>query len=137
MKAIRASTFEPLPADDVRARTEGCRTYFFEGGDTATLAASATPQSAGLPAALAAAGASAAELRVPSLAGETICKTEQRAGSRIAERVCHTRQQVAANAEEDQRTRAELEREAHWRDQAIDEAVTRGRYPQGFGLGPR
>lgn len=133
LKAIRASTFEALPADHLQARTEGCRTYLFAG----SFPSSAAPPSEGLHAALAAAGASAAELTVPSLAGETVCKTEQRAGSRIAERVCYTRQQATANAEANQRTRTELEREAHWRDQAIHEAVMDNRYPTGPGLGPR
>jgi len=136
LKAIRASTFEPLPADDLQARTEGCRTYLFDVGSTGSLPSSSAPPSERLAAAVAAAGASAAELTVPSLEGETICKTETRAGSRIAERVCYTRQQAAATAEANERTRTELEREAHWRDQAIHEAVMENRYPTGPGLGP-
>ncbi|HUQ52810.1 MAG TPA: hypothetical protein VM692_11355 [Gammaproteobacteria bacterium] len=64
-----------------------------------------------------------------------ICKTTKRPGSNIADTVCYTREEQLARQEASKDKVAELQREQRWRDQVIQEAQMRNRYPAG--LGPR
>lgn len=66
-----------------------------------------------------------------------ICRTTKRPGSNIADTVCYTRAEQLARQEASKEAVDELKREAHWRDQAINDALSRNRYPTGPGLGPR
>jgi hypothetical protein len=80
----------------------------------------------------------AATLNAESLADPAsgrICKTTKRPGSNIADTVCYTREEQLARQAASQDTLDELQREQHWRDQVIQEALMRNRYPAG--LGPR
>jgi hypothetical protein len=64
-----------------------------------------------------------------------ICKTTKRPGSNIADTVCYTREEQLAQQEATKGKMGELQREQRWRDQVIQEAQMRNRYPAG--LGPR
>lgn len=83
--------------------------------------------------ALVAAAANAEALADP--ASGRICKTTKRPGSNIADTVCYTREEQLARQEASKETLDELQREQHWRDQVIQEALMKNRYPAG--LGPR
>ena len=64
-----------------------------------------------------------------------ICKTTKRPGSNIADTVCYTREEQLARQAASKDTLDELQREQQWRDQVIQEALMKNRYPSG--LGPR
>jgi hypothetical protein len=153
IKAIRASTFMPIAKDLIRSGSEMCRVYLFDpdaidatGQVTDTSAASvagnASPLSA--MAALLSQGSTASggpdtaasETTVPlyERGDTTVCRTMQRPGSRISERVCYTREEELAAQEASKRMLADLEREQHFRDQAIQEAAMKNRYPGAPGM---
>jgi hypothetical protein len=64
-----------------------------------------------------------------------ICKTMKRPGSNIADTVCYTREEQLARQAASKDALGELQREQHFRDQVIQEALMKNRYPSG--LGPR
>jgi hypothetical protein len=66
--------------------------------------------------------------------GGRICKTVKRPGSNIADTVCHTRQQQLARQAASKEAIDELRDEQHWRDQAIQEAMMKNRYPSAVGI---
>jgi TonB family protein len=157
IKAIRASTFAPISKDRIRSGSEMCRVYLFDpdpihatGQVTDTSAASvagnASPLSA-MAALLPQGGTDVApasgepdtaanETTVPlyERGDATVCRTMQRAGSRISERVCYTRAQELAAQEASKRMLTDLERDWQWREQAIQEAAMKNRYPGAPGM---
>jgi TonB family protein len=168
IKAIRASTFAPIPKDLIRSGSEMCRVYLFDpdaihaagqvtepripsAASAASIAGSASPLFAMAAALLPQGGTDVAPASAEpdaALADEktvplyergdaTVCRTMQRPGSRIAERVCYTRQEEQAAQEASRRMVADLEREQHWRDQAIQEAAMKNRYPGVPGMSGR
>ena len=162
IKAIRASTFAPIAKDLIRSGSEMCRIYRFDldaihaagqatepripsTASAASIAGNASPLSAMAATLLPQDGTDAAAEPDAALADgktvplyergdATVCRTMQRPGSRIAERVCYTREQEFANQEASKRMVADLEREQHWRDQAIQEAAMKNRYPGAPGM---
>jgi TonB family protein len=158
IKAIRASTFMPIAKDRIRSGSEMCRVYNFDpdaihaadqatelvAGSAASIAGNASPLSsmaatllakpAGTDAGSAEPGADAQTMPFAERGDATVCRTMQRPGSRISERICYTREQELAAQEASRRMVADLEREQHFRDQAIQEAAMKNRYPGAPGM---
>jgi TonB family protein len=154
IKAIRASTFMPIAKDRIRSGSAMCRVYNFDPdatlnrptelgtGGAASIAGNASSLSsmallarpAGTDTSSAQPGAGAQAMLLAERGDATICRTMQRPGSRISERICYTREQELAAQEASKRTVADLEREQHFRDQAIQEAAMKNRFPGAPGM---
>jgi TonB family protein len=155
IKAIRASTFMPIAKDRIRSGSEMCRVYQFDPnaihaatspvvGSAASIAGNASPLSsmaatllakpAGTDAGSTEPGAGAQTLAFAERGDGTVCRKMQRPGSRISERICYTREQELAAQAASKRMIADLEREQHFRDQAIQEAAMKNRYPGAPGM---
>ena len=154
IKAIRASTFMPIAKDRIRSGSEMCRVYNFDPnsvqaatspvlGSAASIAGNASPLSSmaatllaptGTDAASTEPGAGAQTMALTERGDGTVCRKMQRPGSRISERICYTREEELAAQAASKRMIADLEREQHFRDQAIQEAAMKNRYPGAPGM---
>ncbi len=161
IKAIRASTFMPIAKDRIRSGSEMCRVYHFDPdailaadraseiavGSAASTAETASSLSSTAATLLAKPGGTAASSPEPGAGAQptllaergdaTVCRTMQRPGSRISERICYTQKEELAAQEASKRMISDLEREQHFRDQAIQEAAARGRFPSPPGMPSR
>jgi hypothetical protein len=63
-----------------------------------------------------------------------ICKRVKRPGSNIADTVCYTREQQLATSAASKAAMEDLQNEQHWRDQAIQEALMKNRFPSAVGI---
>jgi len=152
LNAIKASTFRPLEAGALEAPFETCRTYRYTlnpleplyVADDSTAAEAAAPASAEP---FTTAGFASAESSPQSATliteanplppAEPVCRTATRPGTRIEYTYCLTaEQQAEAEAAAGNSVRT-LQDEGRFRDQAVEEALIRGSYPRGPGLGPR
>ena len=163
LNAIRASTFRPLEAGALESPFETCRTYrytlnplepLYVADDSSAPAAPASPE----PSAAAFestdpllqnAPATAAVARAPPESGtlitaadplppaEPVCRSVARPGTRIEYTYCTTPEQQAEAEAATGNTMRSLQDESRFRDQAVEQSLTRGGYPRGPGLGPR
>jgi len=161
LDAIRASTFRPLEADALDVPFQTCRTYrytlnrlepLYVAEESAPPEAPATDNSERVavdlaaadsreqaaPTAMAAADSSTLITEAEPLPpAEPVCRTATRPGTRIEYTYClSAEQQAEADAAAGNSVRT-LQDESRFRDQAVEEALTRGSYPRGPGLGPR
>lgn len=167
LSAIRASTYRPLEPGAPESPFETCRTYRYRLSsleplyiaDDSTSAQAPAPsgtQRSGAsfegtdplpqdtPATVAAASADPTSdpntlitEADPLPPAEPVCKSMTRPGTRIQYTYCSTPEEQAEAEAAAANTIRSLQDESRFRDQAIDEALSRGSYPQAPALGPR
>jgi hypothetical protein len=79
-------------------------------------------------------GTSATALPIDDAASSRICKRVKRPGSNIADTVCYTRGEQLAKSAASKAAIEDLQNEQRWRDQAIEEALMKNRFPSAVGI---